>query len=402
MSTEEKPDTPPLTRRQLRELRNTGATPIIAEGAPATPPVAPPPRAAAPVELAPAFSDVDIDIDIDGLPRTRRQARLLERVRTASIPVIIDDIAASEHRTVDAVEPDVAHDETDETVAHAEAETEEVEHDVVGTADADEQVAEAEVEESPTPEDEADAPAEDEEPADEEPAAASGAAEHEQPESAPEDEQSIDDEAESAHEDEAPAEAVPPADAPLELTDAAREAVEREEQEDGDRRLLSASFGAELLAEDDGQPHLRPSFDESFTRDTTATGSATAPSALILSKVPDVTALNAPIAATGEVLVTGTLSFPESFGATGVVPGASDGEEVDALLVDREIPAASSPTPIAASAAVSTVKSADEIIQPPAPEKGGRLMMVLAITAGALALALAGVLILGFASGVFG
>ena len=69
--------------------------------------------------------------------------------------------------------------------------------------------------------------------------------------------------------------------------------------------------------------------------------------------------------------------------------------------MDGELPAHSSPTPIAASAAVSTVKTSGEVIRPPAPEKGSRLMMTLAITAGALALALVGVLILAFATGVF-
>jgi len=42
-----------------------------------------------------------------------------------------------------------------------------------------------------------------------------------------------------------------------------------------------------------------------------------------------------------------------------------------------------------------------DIIKPPVPEKGGKLMMSLAVTAGVLALALVGVLILAFATGVF-
>ncbi|MBN9182619.1 MAG: hypothetical protein J0I66_06410, partial [Microbacterium sp.] len=60
-----------------------------------------------------------------------------------------------------------------------------------------------------------------------------------------------------------------------------------------------------------------------------------------------------------------------------------------------------SPTPIAASAAISTVKTNDEIIRPPAPEKGGKLMLTLAITAGVLALALVGVLVFALVTGVF-
>ena len=68
-------------------------------------------------------------------------------------------------------------------------------------------------------------------------------------------------------------------------------------------------------------------------------------------------------------------------------------------FLDGELPSHSSPTPIAASAAVSTVKMPGEVIKPPTPEKGSRLMMSLAITAGVLAIALVGVLILAFATG---
>ncbi len=47
------------------------------------------------------------------------------------------------------------------------------------------------------------------------------------------------------------------------------------------------------------------------------------------------------------------------------------------------------------------MKNSGEIITPPTPEKGSKLMMTLAITAGVLALALVGVLILAFVTGVF-
>ena len=109
----------------------------------------------------------------------------------------------------------------------------------------------------------------------------------------------------------------------------------------------------------------------------------------------------APVAATGEVLITGSFNLPEGLGSTGHAAGTADGKETDAVLVDGELPAHSSPTPIAASAAISTVKNGGDIIKPPTPEKGGRLMLTLAITAGVLALALVGVLILAFVTGVF-
>src|SRR5690348_13855958 len=112
MSTPEQPATPQLTRKQMRELRDTGSTPIVAdaesEAAPAPtsaaepnaapPPVAVPaaaplPRAAEPVAVPePPVPDAAVDLGVS--PLTRRQARQQERIRTASVPVITPEIAA--------------------------------------------------------------------------------------------------------------------------------------------------------------------------------------------------------------------------------------------------------------------------------------------------------------------
>ena len=126
MSTPEQPETPQLTRKQLRDIRNTGATPIIdtastpvitadevPAGAPADdapvapppieeslPPVAPPSpaaplaRAAEPV-LLPEPPAPDRSVDLGVAPLTRRQARQQERIRTASVPVITPEISAA-------------------------------------------------------------------------------------------------------------------------------------------------------------------------------------------------------------------------------------------------------------------------------------------------------------------
>ena len=95
MSTPEKPESPQLTRRQLRELRNTASNTIItpeeaeaaaAAAATAAPVAAPLPRAAEPVvvvEEPPAAEDVDLE----SRALTRRAARQQERLRTASVPV---------------------------------------------------------------------------------------------------------------------------------------------------------------------------------------------------------------------------------------------------------------------------------------------------------------------------
>ena len=360
----------PLTRRQLRELRNTGVTPVVAPAtesdapeawqdaapdvpaavsrpAPApqpepTPAPTPLPRAAAPapVHTAPV---PDTNVDLGATPLTRRQARQQERIRTASVPVITPDVAGAASSFA-AARPAAT------TVA----------------------------ERSPW------APPEEEAPTVAAPVqwapAVAAPAPVDTPESEPSFEQLLGIDASADDADEV---------APQPVATAAPA---------NEKPVLNPAFGARLLAGEGKTPEPAASFEQLLTRDTASTGSASAPHALIMSQTS--APLVAPIAGTGEVLVTGTFALPEGLGSTGHAAGTADGKEVDAILVDGELPAHSSPTPIAASAAVSTIKSADEVIQAPAPEKGGKLMLSLAITAGVLALALVGVLVYALASGV--
>jgi hypothetical protein len=373
MSTPEQPATPALTRKQLRDIRNTGATPIITgdpesaaeaptvesesvdstepeadvpseqAGAPAgeevlhVPVVAAPlPRAALPVAVH-DLPGADASVDLGVAPLTRRQARQQERIRTASVPVITPEVAAAHAAAV-------AHDEIDDIPAQdagIEPSSGEVSLAEIFGTDAEASVDDDESVDQP---DTVEQPDEDEHVADER----------------------VD---EPAHDAE------------------------------GDRAIVHPEFGAELLAGDVGQVELPPSFDQLITR--SSTGSIGTGNALILSQTPSAPPLVGAVTATGEVLITGTFNLPEGLGSNGHAPGTADGKEVDAVLVDGELPAHSSPTPIAASAAISTIKSGGDIIKPPTPEKGGRLMLTLAITAGVLALALVGVLILAFVTGVF-
>lgn len=302
MSTPEQPVSPPLTRRQLREMRNTAATPIITPEMAEAPaaedeqsvsdetaeavvitdttetPTAPPSDESEIelVEVASPAPVVDEDVapepqqivDLDGPVLTRRQARERERLRTASVSVIpaVDRDAAGEN---------------------------------------------------------------------------------------------------------APSEAPAP------------------------------GYAGGLLAGDGIEVELPSAFDPVLGRGSDATGSISTANALILSQTPETDALTSPVTATGEVLVTGSLLLPDSFGSTGTVPGTADGKDVDSVLLDGELPATSSPTPIAASAAISTIKSAEDVIKPPTPDKSNRLMLALVITAGALAIALTGAIIAALVSGAF-
>ncbi len=362
MSTPEQP-TPPLTRKQMRELRNTAATPIITSTEPpAEPPVVatPLPRPAAPTEVPPA-PEPDASVDLDAHPLTRRQARQQERIRTASVPVITPDLLA----------------------AHA---AEQVAQDAEAEADAGAEAHDEQPQEVP----ETDAAGDD----------AGEKSTDSGDETEPGEPVAIDDDVESAtdappHADEEVLDVVADGN-----DDHAEVAVEEVIDAAAERPVVNSALGAELLA-GDAAVELPASFDNILARGAAGTGSLSTPNALLLSQTPSSGPLVGPVTATGEVLITGTFALPEGLGSNGHAPGVADGKDVDAVLIDGELPAASSPTPIAASAAVSTSKSAGEIIQPPAPEKGGRLMMALAITAGALALALIGVLVFAITTGVF-
>lgn len=377
MSEPEQPANPPLTRKQMREIRNTGSTPIITpddeetvatpdepvveaessdepeqdsqddisvEAPPAAAVVAPLARPADPVVVPPA-PDADSSVDLGAPPLTRRQARQQERIRTASVPVITPEVAAAHAASTATLAPPQPLTQTEPVGVSTGM------HDLFGLPT------------SPAPVVTAEAELIDEEPAELEAASA-------------ESEESL-----WTH----PRPADEKADAELEA----------EDEETPKERVVSPLFGSGLLAGEPEQADLPPSFDQLLSR---GTGSVSMPNALILSQAPEVAPI-APLSATGEVLITGTLNLPEGLGSTGHALGTADGKEVDAALVDGELPAHSSPTPIAASAAISTVKTAGDVIRPPAPEKGSRLMLTLAITAGALALALVGVLILAFVTG---
>ncbi|WP_150956958.1 hypothetical protein [Microbacterium testaceum] len=165
--------------------------------------------------------------------------------------------------------------------------------------------------------------------------------------------------------------------------------------------VVNPALGSELLDGATPEVTLPASFDQLISRNTAASGAVSTPNALILSQTPAGVPLVGPVTATGEVMITGTFELPEGLGSIGHAPGTTDGRDADAVLLDGELPPASSPTPIAASAAISTVKQPGEIIRPPAPEKGSKLLIGLIITTGALFLAVAVTLGLAFTTGVF-
>jgi hypothetical protein len=382
MSTSDQHEPGPLTRKQLREMRLTGSTPVIsadeaaAAAAASAPPVPPLPRPAEPVEMAPAPSE---DAESGSTRLTRRQIREQERVKTASVPVTdgedAESVDASEAPAEEPVEEEASVEEiVSEVPAFAPAAEDADEDD-----DVDEQVDIAPVSAAAAVDTVGDVPLA------EEPAPV---------------------EIDLGHVDDDPVAAVAALgidvqeqDEPAAEDDVLGEVSGADDVEvaEGERPVVSEAFGHGVLTESaEAAPSFTPSFDELLTADGSGGSQHTASSALIFNPPAGEGALDGPVASTGEILVTGSYELPKGIGSQGHAHGVADGKDVDAVLIDGELPPASSPTPIAASAAVSTIKPAGEVIRPPAPEKGNKLMLTLAIVAGGLALALGVVLIVAF------
>ena len=107
------------------------------------------------------------------------------------------------------------------------------------------------------------------------------------------------------------------------------------------------------------------------------------------------------VTVTGEIMVTGSIDLPRSFGSTGAHPALFDHPDVDALIdeSDRE-DAVSESAPVRAIRAVSSNSSTRGVIEAPAPRKS-RLPLIAGITGGSALLVAAGVVVAGFIFNVF-
>ncbi|WP_447647620.1 hypothetical protein [Microbacterium forte] len=390
MSTSDRQEQGPLTRKQLREIRLTGSTPVIsaeeaaAAAAVATPPAATPPEEQDAAETEPAAPSAPADrgeTEPGNTPLTRRQVRERERSMTGSVPVGDADESDAPDSADDA-------DSTDEVppveVPAAEAPDSDVHdsdvHDSDVVDDDDQEDDDSAAADLPAPVSAStnlDTTDDDREPV------TSGAGDT----SAAVAELGID------------AEATDEVDAGDVLADV--DDVD-DDIADGERPVVNSAFGQDLLSDDaETRKPFSPSFDELLTVGDSTGSQHLAPNTLIFNPSPGEGSLSGPVASTGEILVTGSYELPKGLGSQGHAHGTTDGKDVDAVLIDGELPPASSPTPIAASAAVSTIKPAGEVIRPPAPEKGNKLMLILAIVAGGLALALGVSLIVAFTTNVF-
>jgi len=399
MSTSDQQGNQPLTRKQLREIRLTGATPVITEDeaaaaaatAPATPPVSTSATTAEPIPAeAPPAPQADTDLDSDHTPLTRRQVREQERIRTASVPVITLEGASAEEEAPEEEAPE--EEAPEEEAPEEEAPEEEAPEEEAPEEEApEEEVSEDEIV-SGIPEFARVAPTDDHvDSADDDLADddLNDAVVNVEPVSA-------------AAASEATGDVVVDVDEPEATADDDDDDVRADEEPvtTGERPVVNSMFGKGLLDEHADVPAFTPSFDELITSDSGGSQHL-APNTLIFTPSSREGSLSGPVASTGELLITGSYDLPQGIGSQGHAHGTADGKEIDAVLIDGELAPSSSPTPIAASSAISTTKPAGEVIRPPAPEKSNKLMLSLAIMAGGLALALAVVLIVAFTTGLF-
>lgn len=127
--------------------------------------------------------------------------------------------------------------------------------------------------------------------------------------------------------------------------------------------------------DDDSEPALR--------RDVSAGAGAVTTHALVLPSIPDSSEpLLSPLTSTGEIMVTGTIDLPRSYGSTGAHPALFDHSDVDALIddVDRE-DGDTGVAPVRATRAVSSTTTTRSMIGAE-PQKKSRLVPIIAISLG--------------------
>lgn len=397
MSTEEDGHT--LTRKQLRELRLTGSTPVVGGGEANAAQAAQTEKShggriraasaddvnqstdsaagrsagadsAGSSEAAPVSSDATPS----AAPLTRRAARAQERARTGPVPVTPPQQQSPEDVPVAA--PQAVEEPVEDAIVVEEPV---VEEPVVDAIVVEESAAEESAVEEPVVEKLiVDVPV----------AAAPAATVREgeagsvfAPQAARTDPSNLSTPSHADTEDDAAAEDAAAADS------------------EPERPMVGAAFGIGVKRSPSG-PGIPTAFDDLL--ETGSAGSHKTASTLIFTPSPGAGSLSGPVASTGELLITGTYALPDGMGSQGHALGTTDGKDIDAVLIDGELAPASSPTPIAASSAISTSKPAGEVIRPPVPDKGSKLTLTLAIVAGGLALALAAALIIAFTTGVLG
>jgi len=147
---------------------------------------------------------------------------------------------------------------------------------------------------------------------------------------------------------------------------------------------------------------LPSSFDDLISlRNTAATNSISTTSALVLPNVPGSGDVGTALDETGEVIITGSIDLPASFGSTGAPASGLESNDLDTILERSEGETGGSDVaPVSASRAISTNTSSTSLIAPPKRARANA-PVVLAVTAGVLAVGVVSLLLAVFVFRVF-
>ncbi|WP_368496372.1 hypothetical protein [Herbiconiux sp. A18JL235] len=168
----------------------------------------------------------------------------------------------------------------------------------------------------------------------------------------------------------------------------------------------TAPLGAQFRSPSDRSPsagdQLPSSFDDLLTlRNTAATNSISTTSALVLPTVPGSSDVGTALDETGEVIITGSIDLPPSFGALGAPASGLESNDLDSLIERSETEQGGSDVaPVSAARAISTNTSSTSIIAPPKRARANA-PVVLAVTAAVLAVGVVSLLLAVFVFRVF-
>ncbi|MCS5733564.1 hypothetical protein [Herbiconiux daphne] len=179
--------------------------------------------------------------------------------------------------------------------------------------------------------------------------------------------------------------------------------VEAEEREAAAGPTLAPLFQSPAdRARQASSDELPSSFDDLISlRNTAATNSISTTSALVLPNVPGSGDVGTALDETGEVIITGSIDLPASFGTIGAPASGLESNDLDTFLERSEAEqGGSTVAPVSASRAISTNTSSTSIIAPPKRARANA-PVVLAITAGVLAVGVVSLLLAVFVFRVF-
>lgn len=145
---------------------------------------------------------------------------------------------------------------------------------------------------------------------------------------------------------------------------------------------------------DDAEQTNKPT----ISRRVGAGNGAITTSALVLPSVPE-HQIGGPIGDGGGILLTGSISLPDSLSLTGALPSQLDQSDIDHILDPGDLQVASTDSaPVRAIRAVSTHTASGGIVSPTKPN-GTRGFTILIIAASAMAVVVVGLLVAGLVSG---